>query len=326
MQARNDLLLIIAIVVILGIVWAVTGGPQRLISRQGPFLRPPAPLGSGEAYGRGIFFREPSGTDSGSIPTDERSIEREIKRAQEELNRIQEELQEAKRREDASAYEGKVVIEKRTTGPKAKTPEEEYVVLSASRRNDESVLITGWKLESLVTKKRITIGGATSLYISGIVNSEPAVHLAAGEEAFISTGRSPVGASFRVNKCTGYFEQFQDFTPRLRRECPTPKDEIAASSIAFTPTNSSCFDLVERMQRCIMSTSAFPIGTSNECSNFITETINYTGCVREHRDDTGFSGNEWRMFLGRSEELWKEKREIIQLLDREGKIVDTFTY
>jgi hypothetical protein len=323
MDAKNDLFLVIAIVVILGIAWAFTGGPQRIISRQGPFLKPPEPLGTGEAYGRRVFFRDSSDSSS-SPPADERSIKREIERAQEELERVQEELENIQKYGTASQYEESVTIAKRTSGPKAEDPNDEYILLTASRNNSDNILITGWQLESLVTKKRVTIGGGAPLFRSGIINSEPAIFLAPREEAVISTGRSPVGASFRINKCTGYFEQFQDFSPRLSLSCPSATDEF--DQFAIPITDSICEDIVRSIRRCEMRTKALPIGSSSECSDFISRTLNYAGCVERHRNDTDFFGDEWRIFLGHDEELWRNQREIIRLLDREGKTVDVFSY
>lgn len=37
--------------VILWFIWFFTGGPERYEARQGPFLKPPAPLDTGESYG-----------------------------------------------------------------------------------------------------------------------------------------------------------------------------------------------------------------------------------------------------------------------------------
>ena len=39
----------------LGVAWFLTGGPEREIARQGVFLRPLAPIDSGQAYGGGYI-------------------------------------------------------------------------------------------------------------------------------------------------------------------------------------------------------------------------------------------------------------------------------
>ncbi len=46
----EDLLFIIGVLVVLVVIWFATGGPKRADLR-GIFLHPPAPVGTGGAYG-----------------------------------------------------------------------------------------------------------------------------------------------------------------------------------------------------------------------------------------------------------------------------------
>ncbi|KKQ35901.1 MAG: hypothetical protein US50_C0003G0021 [Candidatus Nomurabacteria bacterium GW2011_GWB1_37_5] len=50
----NDLKWLLIILVGLWFVWFFTGGPEHFESLAGPFLRPPAPLNTGEIYGKDI--------------------------------------------------------------------------------------------------------------------------------------------------------------------------------------------------------------------------------------------------------------------------------
>jgi hypothetical protein len=203
---------------------------------------------------------------------------------------------------------------------------EEYITLSASRRNTENISITDWKLESMISKKQVSIGGAVEIYRSGLVNPEPDLQLAPGESVIISTGLSPIGASFKINKCSGYLEQFQDFYPKLSKKCPYPDDEFEEIVSSIPVADLVCEDFVDSISRCEMELSAFPIGVSNQCAEFVSDTINYTGCVNNHKNDLDFFTKEWRVFLGRSSELWRAKRETVRLIDSSGKVVDTYTY
>ena len=54
--------------------------------------------------------------------------------------------------------------------------------------------------------------------------------------------------------------------------------------------------------------------------------INYNSCVDVHKNDATFSRLEWRVFLGRDQELWKVKRETLLLIDDKGKLVDSLSY
>lgn len=317
MDARKDLFFVILIFAGFWVVWFSTGGPERATSRGGLFLFPPAPLGSGEVYG-------PSSQKGDSFES-KRSIEIEIEKVGRELEQVAKELEKLEAQGEASQYKGMVTIEHSTVGPRATDVNKEYVVLNASSRNNQSIRITGWTIESLITKRSMKIGGVAILPRSGIVNSESPLYLPPGEKVIISTSRSPIGSSFRTNKCTGYFEQFQDFTPRLKSSCPYPEDELVDfSTIPFT--DDLCYDYVDRLPRCQIVLDALPPNLSNSCNIFINENISYTGCISNHRNDFDFFGKEWRVFLNRDEELWREKREILKLLDDNGKTVDVFTY
>lgn len=309
MGAKSDLIFVILIIIALGFVWVFTGGPERTRNNQGLFLKPPAPLDSGETYGKTNADRSSTRVDTGSGSSGD-STDAE----QADANTI------------SSQFENKISIKSSSTGPRKDSADTEYLTLTASRRNNEKISITGWKLESIISKKQIAIGGAVEVYRSGVVNSEPALRLAPGETVIIATGRSPIGASFRTNKCTGYLEQFQDFSPKLSKQCPRPNDEFDDIVSSIPVTDNVCEDFVDNISRCEMELSAFPLGISNQCTEFISKTINYTGCVKIHRDDLDFLGSEWRVFLNRDSELWRDRRETIRLIDSDGKVVDTFTY
>ena len=316
MDDKNDLFFIILVLAGLWIAWFSTGGPERATSRGGLFLYPPSPVGSGEIYG-------PS--SDGDSYQGRQGIEREIEKVQNELKKIEEELEKLETQGESSPYKGMVTIDHSTAGPRSKDVDKEYVIIKTSSRNKESIRITGWRIESLITKRRVTIGGVSLLPRSGIVNSESPLYLPPGEKAIVATSRSPIGSSFRTNKCTGYFEQFQDFNPNLKRSCPYPEDELEDFS-NISLIDDSCYDYVDRLPKCQLILDALPPSLSNSCNVFINENISYTGCITNHRNDLDFFQKEWRVFLNSEEELWRERREILRLLDNNGKTVDVFTY
>jgi hypothetical protein len=200
------------------------------------------------------------------------------------------------------------------------------VEIRADRNNTAPISITNWRIGSVISGSSFKIDGGVQLPRSGIVSSEGPILLNPGDKAYIATGRSPIGVSFRTNVCTGYFEQFQDFSPSLKKECPYPEDELEVTTEVIRTFGNQCLDFIDRMPRCIMQVGTLPYGSSSECTEFINTEINYTGCIENHRDDTNFYKNEWRVFLGRDREIWREKRETIILLDSDGKTVDTYTY
>ena len=90
----------------------------------------------------------------------------------------------------------------------------------------------------------------------------------------------------------------------------------------------ACFEYIERLRRCEAHTRPLPISFTNDpiCQEYVSLNVNYNACVDSHKSDWNFYKNEWRVFLGRNQELWKEKRETILLLDEAGKVVDSVSY
>lgn len=325
MGENKDALMIVGIIVGIGIVWATTGGPARVEQGRSTAAPNTARTEDNRSY-RSLPREDGGGLVAGESFSGKDDVERELEKIRVELVRVQEELDYIKKHGEQSPYKGMVTIEHSLSGVRQKSPEKEYIVIKASAHNDGHVVITGWRFESSITGKGASVPRGTSLPVSGSVNSETVIRLLKGERAYIATGRSPVGTSFRTNICTGHFEQFQDFSPALRRTCPDPDDELDDFGTGVPVTDDACYDYVRQLSRCNMVINAPPLQVTNACWDFVTKNINYSGCIANHRNDANFFGNEWRIFLGRSEELWRERREIIKLLDDTGKLVDTLTY
>lgn len=203
-------------------------------------------------------------------------------------------------------------------------PNQEYVEIKADKKNKSPMKITGWKLKGK-TGLDITIGKGAS-YIYSNVASQPQedVYLKPGEKAIIITGKSPLGTSFKLNKCAGYFEQFHEFTPELNTECPLLRDEELPSNL-----NDSCLDYIDRVSSCQTVVSIpykYSFKLSSSCQDFVTQNANYKTCLDNHKGDSDFYLPEWRIYLERSEELWKKKRETITLYDDKNNIIDSQSY
>lgn len=299
----------IGIMLVLWLAWFYSGGPEGGRTDR-PFLEPPPPLSSGETYG-----------PSGLVPTYTGGLIQQRTPSPSPTPIPAEEEIDVK---DISLFGGKVSLAYTSrTGVTASDPQMEYLVLAASGNNTEPVQITHWSIKSAITGKTATIGQGAYLPYAGRVNAGERIFLRPGEEAVIATGRSPIGTSFKLNTCTGYFEQFQDFTPFLPRECPLQRDEDAPVGVT-----DACLDFLETIPRCETYVKALPLSLSGDplCQEHISGSVHYNGCVELHKDDSNFYKPYWRIYLGRDQELWKEKRETILLLDENGKRVDSLSY
>lgn len=313
-SATSDLWWFIAIMAVLGLIWYATGGPSRPESWSGPFIEPPAPIGTGEIYGAGHVPLPPPRTvlptyQSGELP-DPPLIAR-------------------------SPWYGQVSIDS-GSGPYEIQPNQEYIVLEANYGNPAPIAITGWSLTNGKSQPDgITIPYGTRLFIGNSSNSaDVPITLSPGARLVLMTGRMPnsnpytINANFLANKCTGYLEALPqyNFSPALGYSCPSPAKEAGVKGL-----DNECYDFVSRLAACHTpkierDSDGYEfidniLGLSSNCRAFLQEHFNYNSCVKWHERDSDFYGTEWRVYLNRSWELWAANRERITLYDQSGKIV-----
>ncbi|MEX0910244.1 MAG: hypothetical protein WDZ73_00615 [Candidatus Paceibacterota bacterium] len=207
-------------------------------------------------------------------------------------------------------------------------PREEYITLTAGRRNDQPIQITGWRLSNADSERlfdvsgRVVAGNTNRAVIGQGVEvllpegSRPhLVYLKPGDKAVVtsgslySRGEVDIKSGFRLNKCTGYLQKTGDysFIPSLALQCPNPK-EVAG----FEVLPESCYNYVRRLARChTPNTEPFRdrndelvrnhvdgnIEVSRFCREFVTTNFSYCACVATHYNDDDFLKSEWRLFL-----------------------------
>ncbi len=198
-------------------------------------------------------------------------------------------------------------------------PEKEFIEIEVIQANVSNADATGWLLENSLGEK-VPLGKASALPISGKVNETEALKLQGGDHLVVSTGRSPIGVSFHVNKCSPYLEQFQDFIPPLSDECPYVTYERNFGSL-----DGECQIFIQDIRPCETNTRPLPSHVAPSCKAFLDSTVNYNGCVATHKNDPDFYKKEWRIFLGKEKELW-DKSDTITLLDKGGKLIDALKY
>lgn len=316
-SALGTFLFFVIFLVALGVLWVSTGGPSRSISHSSPFLKPPYSPGvnlDGKTTTGGsieadtdtditppdateggslldYFFNFRGGSTGGSKPT--------------------------------SPYAADIQLS--AGNADSSDPENEYVIISTSRKLAKTITITGWTLESKTFAIRAPIGSAAQIPVMGQIQNDIPITIGPDSEVFITTGRSPNGGSFRVNMCTGYFEQFQDYAPRLDKACLDPQEE-ALKNPQKTAGNVECIDFMDNLRSCELYTDDIPSGVGSSCRDFIQNDLSYNGCVTAHRNDPDFYRNEWRIFLNRQQELWVNTHDQIRLLDENGQLIASVTY
>lgn len=199
----------------------------------------------------------------------------------------------------------------------------EMVILSADNlQQNEQVTISGWHLHSTVTGSDVAIGLGSNLPSPGVHGTTP-ITLTNGAVVYVAQSLSPIGTSFRLNKCVGYFSENRNFDPPIHTNCPNVSEDFTAEQ---TLTND-CLNFINSQPLCHEpSGREIPETIGASCRAYIDDNMNYNSCVLNHRIDTDFFKNEWRVYLGQPRILWRDIREHIQLLDQNGRVVDSVSY
>lgn len=206
------------------------------------------------------------------------------------------------------------------------TKDEDQEYLYLRNQGTSPISLLGWSIESYVSGERAHLPLGTALPRSGRVNEVSAIILEPQDSAIVVSGESPTGTSFRENRCTGYFGQHQDFVPALQEQCPYPLTEMEEYG-NIDLDDDSCYRFVGTLRSCHTARGdARDARISASCEAFVVDELTYQGCVRNHQFDADFTTGSWRVYLAEESELWRKEREIIRLLDREGRTVDVLRY
>lgn len=269
---------------------------------------------------------QPKNSSLGYSPNKE--VAENIKEVEDEIKRLERNISKQINESRRSPYYNKIKMS-RVSGVRGTDPSKEYITLSTNLKDGETVNITGWYFKSEVTGYYAIIGKAALLPFP-FTKVESDVVLQRGDRAIITKGFSPIGISFRTNKCTGFFEENRKFTPSLPLQCPQPEDENLPRFSTVSDRNDECIDIIERVPRCTTVGNEFlrklPDTVPTSCKNYLKTQINYNSCVALHFDDTDFPGNQYRVYLNKFGPLWRKDKEKLNLHDRNGLIVDTVTY
>lgn len=183
-----------------------------------------------------------------------------------------------------------------------------------------------WRISSRELGSSSIIGPVVSFFVQGVVNQSESLTITKPTRLVINEGRSPVGASFRINSCSGYLSQFQNFSPALERNCKSWNRDDLVDMEGSSELSESCLTLIENIPPCLVMYDGFPEGTSLSCQEFIANNLNYNSCVDIHKSDPDFFTNEWRIYLGSEEPLFESEDDIIEIHDENGRLVKNLSY
>lgn len=350
MEAMRDLKWLIGIVIALGIIWLVSGGPKSLTKNSATikatseqrasstggwfsFMFPGIQSGTSPnatsttssskvnkgtvTYGGG---GSTSGANSGATNPSGNISNRPNKNVDTKIYYGEDKLPGPLIKEPDKVTIQSVAYSSDLSGKSGK----EYITIIAPSTNKEKILITGMLFKSRMTGNQVDIREGVKVYYANTVNSVEPIYLYPGEIAYVITGRSPIGYSFKVNKCIGYLnDDRQDFIVSLSSSCPRVIDyPLPARPNQF---DDKCLDFLKSIGSC-KTIGKIPAGLQTNCQNFAVERANYSRCVTDFSNDQNFLGADWRIYLARDDASWKTRREIIDLIDQKGNTISTFSY
>jgi len=220
-------------------------------------------------------------------------------------------------REQISPYYGKIAISS-ISFPSLYSP---YSRIAVTSRTNDRINVSGWLIQSKWTTLP-EIPMAIDDYQAIGANFKNNIVLKANETVNIYSNRSPVGQNFRLNKCTGYLNNYYNFQPALPKSCPAlDKGE----SYLFS---SACQNFVRSISGCRVPTAneinRFSAPGDSLCRAFLDK-INYGGCYQENRSDPDFFGREWRVWLGQNFDF-DRRHDRLFLFDENNLLVDEYSY
>ena len=191
-----------------------------------------------------------------------------------------------------SPYAGRIAFTGHSEG--APSVDSEYLALTTSPAATSPIPMGGWTLQSALTGARVLLPQATSQFVQGVLNHTDAVSLTPGSTIIIVSGNSPVGVSFRENRCSGYLAQFQTFTPPLSNDCPSATENAQVQS-----SDPACVHYLTSIPSCHFPGGAGAQNPSipNNCRTLAANILSYNGCVSAYHSSSDFLSPSWRLYL-----------------------------
>lgn len=231
-------------------------------------------------------------------------------------------VEEASDLYNSSPYAGSVIFLDRVSGVQETDPDREYFVLLVSNALSTPITITDWKVFDRQSGEVYTLPRGVEVFGSDAVSLP--ITVSSGDRVFVSSGNSPANTSFQVNKCSGYRSHFEKFVPAIKTSCSDPLQDF--SDYGDVPLSDAvCYSTVSSLSPCT-TVRTIPSDVTEQCRSFLEDVLTEEGCVSHHRNDSDFFTGEWRLFLKSDQEIWKDRDNVLYLLDENDSLVATLVY
>ncbi|RJQ28828.1 hypothetical protein C4571_02975 [Candidatus Parcubacteria bacterium] len=213
--------------------------------------------------------------------------------------------------QDISPHFGKVQLGSVSAGPSGR------ISLYANFKDDESVNITRWRIQG--NDGSHYIPQAVNVYDPSGLSSESDIFLKNGEFVNLYFTSSAIGKNIRLNKCIGYLQGANQFSPSLPLSCPY----IDRGDIRHL--TGTCQNYLLSLGGCRLPAANPPVPFNDYACRAYLDTINYRGCFDRYSKDSDFLSREWWVWIG-STQFLDPSHDRVLLLDRLGLLVDEYSY
>ncbi len=179
-----------------------------------------------------------------------------------------------------------------------------------------TINITGWNIKAKHGGEYIP--QAINVYEPSGLTPATDIILKPNDNVYLYSSPGPF--NIRINKCIGYIALNNRLTPSLPSNCPY----LDRSQIQnFT---GACQNYVQSISSCSSPNLNDPRIPFNDfaCRNFIANHFSYYSCFNDHSTDADFLSSQVWVWTGSN--VIDQYHDQIQLLDRNGLVVDVYSY
>jgi hypothetical protein len=191
------------------------------------------------------------------------------------------------------------------------------ITLSDNNYNSTGTIdITGWQIKSQDSGEYIP--QAIAVYDPSGLTPASDILMKVGDTVYLYSTSAPF--NLRLNECIGYVAHVADFVPALPLNCP----QINQSQIEnFTGACQNYIDSLWGCQAPDMSNSEIP-RTDYACQDYLENNFTYKSCFQAHDGDANFLSSQVWVWTGSN--VVDQYHDTVKLLDRNGLLVDIYTY
>jgi hypothetical protein len=190
------------------------------------------------------------------------------------------------------------------------------ITLNAYFNATGTIDITGWQIKSRNSGEYIP--QAVDVYDPSGLAAESDIRMKSGDTTYLYSSSAPF--NLRLNECIGYVAHVANFDPALPLSCPY----VSSSQIdGFSGSCQNYIDTIGSCQQPDLSSPQIP-RTDYACQQYLENNFTYKSCFTQHASDPNFLSNQVWVWTGSNGvDPYHDK---VELLDRNGLLVDVYTY